>query len=302
MTTPEDSARSSNIGMRAAGRMKMSANRARDSIEKKNENTFWGKWKTLSNQLETLLEKPESGPWAYGLAWTIVGMIGVSTFCFCAETVPSLEAYDSIWHGSEIFFVIVFSLEYTIRFIVTSKGKMNFILDTSNMIDAVAILPFYISLLFTMPISDLRVIRVFRLMRVFKLIRFSQDLQFIVQGISSTRTAFFLLGFLLMLALIFFSFLMWFFERGAWDAKLNCYVRPGEVHFTGCSPYQSVPDSLWWAVTTLTTVGYGDTFPLSGPGRAICGVSMVTGILCIALPTTHLGVEFAGLYEEKKAA
>jgi len=139
-------------------------------------------------------------------------------------------------------------------------------------------------------------------MRIFKLGRHSQDLQFIFEGIAGSTTSFILLGFLLLLALVFFSFLLYIFEQGVWDADKQCYVRePYEIHYNGCSPYQNVPASFWWAITTLTTVGYGDAFPITPTGRAISGVAMVCGILCVALPTTQLGVEFANLYERGRA-
>merc|ERR1712203_1151745 len=126
---------------------------------------------------------------------------------------------------------------------------------------------------------DMRVLRVFRLMRIFKLGRHSSDLNFIFSGLAQARVAFMLLGFLMFLALIFFSFLLYTFEKGTWDEKLECYKRLDEVHYTGCSPFQSVPMAFWWGITTLTTVGYGDAFPLTAQGRFIAGFCMLCGLL-----------------------
>ncbi len=76
--------------------------------------------------------------------------------------------------------------------------------------------------------------------------RYSKDMQFIVEGLLGSKTSFIFLLMLLFLSLIFFSFLLWQIERGNWDANLQCFVREGEKHYNGCSPFQSVPHGLYW--------------------------------------------------------
>merc|ERR1719316_821822 len=110
-------------------------------------------------------------------------------------------------------------------------------------------------------------------------------------------------------ALIIFSTLIFLVERGVWDAASGCYIRTGDRagSLAGlCSPFQSIPEASWWAITTMTTVGYGDTYPITNWGRFIGGLTMIIGILCVALPTTVLGVQFsdafAAVTEEKAIA
>lgn len=288
------------MNVQLAGRMRRSANRARQVQEEKRPIATW--FNNLSPRLEQLLEDHGSSSPAYFLAVFVVLCIFASTCSFCLETLPELAGYTTFWFYLESFFIAIFTLEYVTRLAVTSKPKLQFMSETMNFIDLLSLLPFYITACFGESVTvDLRWMRCVRLMRIFKLGRHSQDLQFIFEGIAGSTTSFILLGFLLLLALVFFSFLLYIFEQGAWDSERECYVRKGEVHYTGCSPYQNVPAAFWWAITTLTTVGYGDAFPLTSTGRGVCGVAMVCGILCVALPTTQLGVEFANLYKSGKA-
>merc|ERR1719201_1187200 len=71
----------------------------------------------------------------------------------------------------------------------------------------------------------------------------------------------------------------------------GCYTR--ELDGGKCSPYQSILLTLWWAITTMTTVGYGDTIPVSNAGRLVGGLAMLGGIIMLALPTTVFGAQFA---------
>merc|ERR1719387_1581193 len=108
----------------------------------------------------------------------------------------------------------------------------------------------------------------------------------------------------MMFATIIFATLIFLMERGIWDQDKGCYVRAGDQFSRygsldgECSPFESVPLAAWWAITTMTTVGYGDTFPITTSGRVIGAITMVIGILCIALPTTVLGVQFSEHFAE----
>merc|ERR1719321_373247 len=118
-------------------------------------------------------------------------------------------------------------------------------------------------------------------------------------GLMRSKAALGLLVCALGVGVLVFSVLMWIFERGVWDSSKQCYARHGEVFFNGCSPFESVPVGFWWAITTMTTVGYGDAFPVTPLGRVIGGIAMLAGIFCVALPTGILCTEFSKLYEER---
>merc|ERR1719235_1445716 len=188
-----------------------------------------------------------------------------------------------------------------------------FVLDPMNIVDILSIAPFFIDLLLVYLNKgqgsnvDLRVLRALRLMRVFKIGRYSTQLQLIGGAMARSMGSLVMLGLCMIFALIIFSTMIFLVERGTWDESSACYVRLGDR--TGsldglCSPFQSIPEASWWAITTMTTVGYGDTFPITSGGRVVGGLTMVIGILCVALPTTVLGVQFsdsfAAVTEEKQ--
>lgn len=281
----------------------MNRNPTAKAEAEKAELLAWAKeetWKTLTHPNHSML--------AYTCVMGIIFCITLSTIFFILETIPSIEN-DSNWEGvffySEMFFVIIFTIEFILRFWSTPQTTKEFLTEPLNIIDVVAILPFYIELVMVMLLNmgslgiDLRFLRALRLVRMVKMGRHSTQLQFMGEGIARSQKSFVLLVFMLSLGLVLFSALIWICERGSWDFEKQCYARINEVHFSGCSPFESVPLGFWWAVTTMTTVGYGETFPVTPMGRAIGGVAMIAGILCVALPTTVLCVEFSEVLEEQ---
>lgn len=234
--------------------------------------------------------------------------IALSTIAFILETVPEYErapGWGTYFFYAECFFVVVFTIEIALKFWSTPQTKLEFFKDPLNVIDVLSILPFYIEMLIVLFVGskvkmlDLRLLRSFRLMRMLKMGRFSGELQLLVEGLFRARVSFALLCGTLIIGTLMFSTTMWMIERGTWNSSQQCYARPGEVFFNGCSPFESVPVGLWWALTTMTTVGYGDAFPISPLGRCIGGVAMIAGIFCVALPTGILCMEFSKLFEER---
>lgn len=271
---------------------------------------------TIRHKVYELFEEPGSSRAACCTVTFIVICIILSTISFCAETVPTLNGkYATTFYFLEIFFVTVFSIEYVTRLWASVPEKMTlqkFVFDPMNMIDVLSILPFFIDLLLlyiakeTEFSVDLRVLRALRLMRVFKIGRYSTQLQLIGGAMSRSMGSLFMLGLCMIFALIIFSTMIFLVERGTWDESMVCYVRLGDrAGSLGglCSPFQSIPEASWWAITTMTTVGYGDTYPITNWGRFVGGLTMIIGILCVALPTTVLGVQFsdafAAVTEEK---
>merc|ERR1719235_1729936 len=180
-----------------------------------------------------------------------------------------------------------------------------FVLDPMNIVDILSIAPFFIDLLLVYLNKgqgsnvDLRVLRALRLMRVFKIGRYSTQLKLISAAMARSMGSLVMLGLCMIFALIIFSTMIFLVERGTWDESSACYVRLGDR--TGslgglCSPFQSIPEAAWWAITTMTTVGYGDTYPITNWGRLVGALTMIIGILCVALPTTILGVQFSDNY------
>eukprot|EP00397_Hematodinium_sp_SG-2012_P040983 GEMP01045037.1.p1 GENE.GEMP01045037.1~~GEMP01045037.1.p1 ORF type:complete len:361 (+),score=64.47 GEMP01045037.1:471-1553(+) len=224
----------------------------------------------------------------------IMACIVASSIAFCVQTMYVYKDYF-FFVGLEIFFVSVFTIELSFRCWAFPGSSIDFWSTPMNIIDLVAVAPFFVELIFMMHDFDLRFLRALRLLRLFKFSRHSEQLNIIGSSMYLSISSFFLLGFMLLLAMVLLSTILQLIERGdKWDEKLECYTR----YDGACSPFQSIPMTFWWAITTMTTVGYGDAYPITEWGKVVAAGTMVIGLLSIALPTTVLGVQFSDAYAQ----
>merc|ERR1719482_2625971 len=276
---------------------------------------------TAREKAWAILDDPRSSSMAWWFSTTISFLILLSAISFVLETVLAYEHFP-VWWVLESVFITVFSIEIAVRFWAFPGTNGEFWDDFMNVIDLVSIMPFYVMLIFHQDMVDTRILRIIRLVRIFKSGRYYEPLLLITSTFSRSIFSLCLCVFFMVVGIIFFATLLWFLEKGTWSHSFQCYRRElctspvrgswsserGCFVFTdaACSPFQSIPTAFWWAITTMTTVGYGDTYPVTGGGRTVAAFAMVSGILCVALPTTILAVEFADKYqvmlEQKKAA
>jgi voltage-gated potassium channel len=214
----------------------------------------------------------------------IVVLIFLNAIAFAAETVDHLaDRYGRYFDAFNVFSVAVFSIEYLLRLwsavdipmlsrMKPWRARLRFALRPLMVIDLFAVLPFYFSWLVPM---DLRVLRVLRLFRLLKLVRYSPALQTLGRVVAAEYRA--LLGALLIILvlLLFASTAAYFLEREAQPDKFG-----------------SIPAAAWWALATLTTVGYGDIVPVTPFGKVLGGLVMLLGVGMIALPVAIIATGF----------
>jgi len=258
-----------------------------------------GDYEMFRYKMYLVLEEPRSSLIALLVNCFLSLCIIGSTIIFAIETVPSEERFQNVWWHFEIFFVAVFISEYFLRLWARRVSLLVFITRPMNVVDLLAVLPFFLELtiLYTGGLLDTRFLRSVRLLRLFKFGRHSTQLQLIIGGLKKSVWPLALVFLMLTLALVMFGTAMFMVERGTWDSTQQCYVRPDNQ----CSPFESIPKSFWWGIATLTTVGYGDVYPITVGGRLVAGIAMIAGIVCVALPTTVLGVQFSEAYGDLKA-
>lgn len=216
-------------------------------------------------------ESPSSSAFAKGLAiWSLV-IIVLSIIVFCIETLPALDDSKditvksgnktivkpgpginvSIFNGFNTFCTIWFTIELIIRFVVC-PNKLHFIKTFLNILDFLSILPFYVTKLLSGhggSIGILRVMRVIRVARIFKLSRHSRGLYILGKTMHASLNELLMLFLFLLMGVILF-------------ASAAYYAEYGENN-----QFASIPHSFWWAVVTMTTVGYGDIAPITLPGN-----------------------------------
>jgi voltage-gated potassium channel len=215
----------------------------------------------------------------------IVSLIILNTAAVVAETVPSIHAQYGVWlRGFEVLAVAVFTIEYVLRLwtavetpflsrLKPCRARLTFAKSPALIIDLLAILPFYLHHL--VPI-DLGILRMLRLMRFLKLSRYSPAMHTLVRVLQNEQKALIGAALLLLTALLFSSTLMFHLEAEAQPEKFG-----------------SIPSAAWWAITTLTTVGYGDATPVTTLGRLLAGLTMVMGLCILALPVAIISTGFA---------
>lgn len=193
-------------------------------------------------------------------------LIIISLVSFSLETLPDLSPLvkDVLWK-IEITTVFIFTVEYLLRVIVANK-KLSFIFSFYGLIDLCAILPFYIST--GIDLRSLRIFRLFRIIRAFKFFRYSKALNHFKNAFISIKEELILF----LIAAIFLLFLsavgIYYFENSAQPEQ-----------------FKSVFHSLWWAVATLTTVGYGDVYPITIGGKVFTFFILMIGLGIVAVPS-----------------
>ncbi|MCP2731348.1 ion transporter [Limnofasciculus baicalensis] len=217
----------------------------------------------------------------------ILVLIVLNLVTFSLETVHSVWIeYKEVLTAFDIISVFVFTFEYSLRVwscTVNPKfrhpvwGRLRFIFTPLLLIDLSAILPFYLPLFFP-DIRFARSIRLFRFFRLLKLTRYSDSLKIIFTVFLIKKEELIITFFVWFLLLFSGSSLMYFAEHEA-QAKA----------------FPDIPTAMWWGVVTLTTVGYGDIYPITPMGRILAGILAVLGVGILALPT---GIIASGFYDE----
>lgn len=191
----------------------------------------------------------------------------------------------------EIVSVIIFTLEYILRLWVADysypdkkpyKARIRHFFSSMAVIDLLAIIPFYVPFIIPIDLRALRLLRLLRIMRIFKVNRYSKAMQTVVKVIDRKKDQLLSSVFVAGLLLIIASVLMYNVENAA---------QP-EI-------FTSVFHSMWWAVATLTTVGYGDIYPITVLGKVLASLIAVIGIGIVAIPTGIVASGFTELVQEQ---
>jgi len=216
----------------------------------------------------------------------ITALVLASVVCVFAVTFSLPKSYVDLLNKFEIVVSIVFSIEYILRMVTADllypgcskpKAVLKYVFSGMAIVDLLAILPFYLPMLFPGSFLAIRIFRLLRVLRIFKLNRYFESLAAIGTVIRGKSKE--LIGslFFVVLMLVISSLVIYTVEH---DAQPEAFKNA----FSG----------LWWAVATLTTVGYGDIYPVTGLGRLFGAIIALLGIGMVAIPT---GIISSGLIE-----
>ncbi|KAK4476115.1 hypothetical protein MN116_001335 [Schistosoma mekongi] len=268
-----------------------------------------GRWATLQKYIWDIVEKPQTSMAARIFAVISIAFIILSIIGLNLSTIPELRGnvsginYDNHTTNNtdyvnehlemlESICTIWFTFEYALRLLV-APNKCTFIKSPMNLIDVIAILPYYFSVIFEVwlhsPLDSLvsmrkivQMFRILRILRVFKLARHSQGLQALGYTLKQSYKELGLLMLFVVLVVLLFSSLAYFAEKD--DNKHE---------------FQSIPATFWWAIITMTTVGYGDITPKTVLGKVIGSICCICGVLIVGLPIPIIVNNFAAFYHDQ---
>ena len=218
----------------------------------------------------------------------IMTLIFLNVVAVVLETVQGLSAqYRGFFRSFELVSVIIFSIEYILRLwscTINPKyrnlilGRFRFMVTPLALVDLFAILPFYLPMLIKMDLRFLRAVRLVRIFRLFKIGRYSESMKLFGSVLKAKKEQLVITLFAVFILLTIASSLLYYVENEAQPEA-----------------FSSIPSTMWWGVSALTTVGYGDMYPITPIGKFLGAIISLLGIGLFAMPT---GILSAGFVEE----
>ena len=232
----------------------------------------WPQWKTTLHEVIFGTETPA------GRAFDVILMISISfsVLVVFLDSVQSIrDEHGDLLYSLEWLFTILFTVEYVFR-IITSRKPSSYIFSFYGIIDLLSILPTYLSLILTGG-QFLIVIRIFRLLRLFRILklgRYMRASSFLRLSIYNSRFKIAVFLWSVMVLVVIIGAVMYLVEGPE-------------------NGYRNIPESIYWTIVTLTTVGYGDISPQTGLGKVIASMVMIIGSGIIAIPTGIISAEIS---------
>lgn len=226
----------------------------------------------------------------------IIVLIVLNVAFVIIDTFSIPKEVSAILSFIEVVSVIIFSIEYTLRIWTSDllrpdlpplKARLRYVFSFMAMIDLLSILPFYIPYIIPIDLRVLRALRIIRLLRMFKINRYTSAIK-TVGNVFKSKSSELLSSFLVVFILMIISSVLMY--------NIESKAQP--------EAFDNAFSSFWWAVATLTTVGYGDIYPITIVGKILSAVIALLGVALVAVPTGIIASGFTELYqkehEEKK--
>lgn len=218
----------------------------------------------------------------------LLGLILLSIILVMLESVKEIsESYHPLFFVLEWVLTVLFSMEFVVRLICIEK-PMKYVFSFYGMVDLLSLLPTYLGLFIVTDTSSIRVIRSLRLLRIFrvlKLARYMSEANLIIKSLKASRAKITVFLFFVLCFTFILGTIMYLVEGGGKD-----------------SDFTSIPRSIYWAIVTMTTVGYGDISPETELGQFIASLVMLAGYVIIAVPTGIVSAEIVKISKKEKVS
>lgn len=219
-------------------------------------------------------------------------LIALNTLAVILETIPSLAAeYGTFFFWFEVISVVIFTIEYALRFwscTVRERfrapvwGRLRFMVTPLALVDLMAILPFYLPMLMRIDFRIIRVLRFVRLFRLLKMSRYMRSLRMFGAVVHKKKEELMIAIGMVLVILLFASSGMYVMENAAQPEA-----------------FSSIPAAMWWGIATLTTVGYGDIYPVTPLGKVLGSIIALLGVGLFALPAGILASGFNDVMQRR---
>ena len=235
----------------------------------------------------------QSSSWEHVIDFVLIFLILVSVAVVVLQSMPEMAEWNATLDHIERYCVYLFSLEYLLRlwtcvenprFAHPVRGRLRYMTSAMGVIDLAALAPFYL-----MPFAEsdtvvFRLLRIFRLIRVLKFGRYNASIGLLGRVFRSRREELFLSLVLVITLVVIASTFMYAVEHNAQPKA-----------------FPSIPAAMWWGIVTMTTVGYGDVYPITTAGKVVAGISVLLGVGLFALPAGILASGFADEMQRHRA-